>query len=274
MRTAATRVYHAAIPSQRKEADMSAPTVQTQRKARTRYQKVSIIREECEMRFGIGMARVNRWLHESFARKTSVKLLGRLAVGAMLITVTTFTYFELRQGEAASPSSSSEDSQGLQAPAYWVQKDEAEEMLFDELSKNFMGSASSSTENSQELQASAYWVQRDEVEEMLFDQLSKNFIGVPVSSNEAIDASQPYILPEIFEEDVNERVYDELRISFVGIPAPQVKPIDASQPYILPEIFEEDVNERVYDELRMSFVGIPAPRSEATDRLLPVGEDQ
>jgi hypothetical protein len=111
-----------------KEASMSAPVVQTQRKARAGYQKVLKIREECEMRFAIGMAKVNSWLPESFAKKSSVKLLGGLAVGAMLITATTFTYDHLRQDEAASPSSSSQITEASQALAYWVQRDEIERL--------------------------------------------------------------------------------------------------------------------------------------------------
>ena len=91
------------------------------------------------MRFTIGMAKVNRWLPESFTKKSSVKLLGGLAVGAMLITATTFTYDQLRQDEAASPSSNSRITEASQASAYWVQRDEAEEMAYDELSKNFIG---------------------------------------------------------------------------------------------------------------------------------------
>jgi hypothetical protein len=149
---------------------MSAPVVQTQGKARAGYQKVLKIREECEMRFAIGMAKVNSWLPESFAKKSSVKLLGGLAVGAMLIMATTFTYDQLRRDEITEAS---------QASAYWVQRAEAEEMAYDELSKNFVGIAAPSSENSQELQASAYWVQRAEAEEIAYDELSKNFIGIP-----------------------------------------------------------------------------------------------
>ena len=128
---------------------MSAPVVQTQRKARAGYQKVLKIREECEMRFTIGMAKVNRWLPESFTKKSSVKLLGGLAVGAMLITATTFTYDQLRRDEAASPSSSSQIAEASQA-----------------LAKNFVGIAYPSSENSQGFQAPAYWVQRDEIERL------------------------------------------------------------------------------------------------------------
>jgi hypothetical protein len=82
---------------------------------------------------------VNRWLPESFAKKSSLKLLGGLAVGAMLITATTFTYDQLRQDDAVSLSSSSQITEAPQAASYWVQRDEAEEMAYDELSKNFIG---------------------------------------------------------------------------------------------------------------------------------------
>jgi hypothetical protein len=122
---------------------MSTPVVQTQGKARAGYQKVLKIREECEMRFAIGTAKVNSWLPESFAKKSSV--LGGLAVGAMLITATTFTYDHLRQDEAASPSSSSQIAEVSRASAYWIQRDEAEEMAYDELSKNFIGIPSPDT---------------------------------------------------------------------------------------------------------------------------------
>src|SRR5918997_3112789 len=145
---------------------MSAPVVQTQGNARAGYQKVLKIREDCETRFAIGMAKVNSWLPESFSKKSSVKLLGGLAVGAMLIAATTFTYDHLRQDEAASPSSSSQITEASQALAYWVQRNEAEEMAYDELSKNFVGIAAPSSESSQGLQAPAYWVQRDEIERL------------------------------------------------------------------------------------------------------------
>jgi hypothetical protein len=138
--------------------------------------------EEREMRLTIGRAKVNRWLPESFAKKSSVKLLGGLAVGAMLIMATTFTYDQLRRDDAASPPSSSRTTEASQASAYWVQRSEAEEMLYDELSKNFVGIAAPSGESSQGFQASAYWVQRDEAEELAYDELSKNFIGIPSPS--------------------------------------------------------------------------------------------
>jgi hypothetical protein len=63
-----------------KGASVSAPLVQTQRKARAGHQEVLKIREECE-RFAIVLTKVNRWLPESFAKKSSLKLLGGLAVG-------------------------------------------------------------------------------------------------------------------------------------------------------------------------------------------------
>src|ERR687896_2433929 len=125
---------------------MRAPVVQIQRKAKAGYQKVLKIREECEMRFTIGMAKVNRWQPESFTKKSSVKLLGGLAVGAMLITATTFTYDQLRRDEGASLSSNTQITEASQASAYWVQRDEAEEMTYDELSKNFIGIPSPGTQ--------------------------------------------------------------------------------------------------------------------------------
>jgi hypothetical protein len=66
-------------------------------------------------------------------------------VGAMLITATTFTYDQLRRDEAASLSSNSQIAEASQASAYWAQRDEAEEMTYDELSKNFIGIPSPAT---------------------------------------------------------------------------------------------------------------------------------
>jgi hypothetical protein len=124
---------------------MSAPGVQTQGKARAGYQKALKIREDCETRFAIGMAKVNSWLPESFTKKSSVKLLGGLAVGAMLITATTFTYDQLRRDEAASLSLNSQITEASQASAYWVQMDAAEERTYDELLKDFIGIPSPAT---------------------------------------------------------------------------------------------------------------------------------
>jgi hypothetical protein len=59
----------------------------------------------------------------------------------MLITATTFTYDQLRQDEAASPSSISQTTEASQAASYWIHRDEVEEMAYGELSKSFVGIA-------------------------------------------------------------------------------------------------------------------------------------
>jgi hypothetical protein len=69
---------------------MNTPGVKTQSKARAGHQK--LLGEESEMKTETPRAKINM----------RVKLLGRLAVGAILITATAFIYQEL-QGNAGSP---------------------------------------------------------------------------------------------------------------------------------------------------------------------------
>jgi hypothetical protein len=109
-------------------------------------------------------------------RKSITYLFRGLALGALMIAATGIYFGTTSSGAGDDPSlrgnqvgiayPSSENSQGFQAPAYWVQRDEAEEMAYDELSKNFVGIAYPSSENSQGLQAPAYWVQRDEIKHL------------------------------------------------------------------------------------------------------------
>jgi PAP2 superfamily len=51
----------------------------------------------------------------------------------------------LRPVDHSGEDDESENSQGIQVPAYWVQRDEVEEMVYDELSKNFIGIPSPGT---------------------------------------------------------------------------------------------------------------------------------
>jgi hypothetical protein len=76
--------------------ERTSPVVKTQSKTSIRDPRLSKFEERSEMRLTTGMRMVPRfkWI-----------VLSMLAGGAMLITVTTFTYYELRGGEAASPSS-------------------------------------------------------------------------------------------------------------------------------------------------------------------------
>jgi hypothetical protein len=89
-------------------------------------------------------------------RKSITYLFRGLALGALMIAATGI-YFGTTSSGAGDDSSlrgnqvgiaypSSESSQGLQAAAYWVQRDEAEEMLFDELRESFIGKPVSSDE--------------------------------------------------------------------------------------------------------------------------------
>ena len=82
-------------------------------------------------------------------RKSITYLFRGLALGALMVAATGI-YFGTTSSGAGDDSSlrgnqvgiaypSSESIEASQAAAYWVQRDEAEEMAYDELSKNFIG---------------------------------------------------------------------------------------------------------------------------------------
>jgi hypothetical protein len=88
-------------------------------------------------------------------RKSITYLFRGLALGALMIAATGI-YFGTTAGRAGDDSSlrgnqvgiaypSSENSQGLWVSAYWVQRDEREEMAYDELLKDFIGIPSPAT---------------------------------------------------------------------------------------------------------------------------------
>jgi hypothetical protein len=167
-----------------KGANMSRPRVKTQSKTVAQNQQTEKSAERKERRLAMERIKVKRWVSQRLANKAPVKLLGALAAGAMLIAGTAFIYRELNQDIAGSPPSSSETTTAMQSSAYWVEMDEAEEMLSDELSASFYGVlAPAGSETTQAILSPAYWVEMDEAEEMLSDELSASFIGVPAPSS-------------------------------------------------------------------------------------------
>jgi hypothetical protein len=170
---------------------MSAP-IQTQSEAKETYQRVFQLKEEFAMMLPMATKNLKMWITENLGTRLGSKLLRGLALGALLVAAT-LLYISMIQGEARSPSASSETTWALQAPVYMGPED-------------------------------------PEVAEMPYDDLLKSFIGVPASGNEAIEVTHTDKLPEIFEEDANERVYDELMKSFVGIPAPRSEATDRFLP--------------------------------------------
>ena len=82
-------------------------------------------------------------------RKSITYLFRGLALGALMIAATGIYFGTTSSGAGDDPSlrgnqvgiayPSSESIEASQAAAYWVQRDEAEEMAYDELSKNFIG---------------------------------------------------------------------------------------------------------------------------------------
>ena len=85
---------------------MNTPEVNTQGKPRTAHQNIGKFKEEWEMKTATLTAKVNRWLHEHLAMKTPVKLLGGLALGALVVTATALPLGTTYADEPARPLSS------------------------------------------------------------------------------------------------------------------------------------------------------------------------
>ena len=187
---------------------MNAAVRQPQSKVRTDNQGLLKIKEGIEMRLAMRITEVKARLDEILATRTPAKLLGGLAVGALLITATALP-FGLAFGDEPSRPLSSEQNQcyaqidenactsdqlkvwlGIDPSSggeqtYLIERDEAEQMVLDELAKSFIGvPALASSETTQAFQVSDYWVQRAEADEMLFDDLREALIGKPVSSEQ------------------------------------------------------------------------------------------
>jgi hypothetical protein len=204
-----------------KGANMSRPRVKTQSKTVAQNQQTEKSAERKERRLAMERIKVKRWVSQRLANKAPVKLLGALAAGAMLIAGTAFIYRELNQDIAGSPPSSSETTTAMQSSAYWVEMDEAEEMLSDELSASFYGVlAPAGSETTTAMQSSAYWVEMDEAEEMLSDELSASFYGVLAPAGS--ETTQAILSPAYWVEmdEAEEMLSDELSASFIGVPAP------------------------------------------------------
>ena len=151
---------------------METATEKTQGKNGAGNPKVANMKEVSAMRFG----------ERIFKVKAPVKILVGLAAGAMLIGGTAFIYQEINQGKVGSLPSSSETTQAFQAHLV-SQYYDAQEMELDALSESFIGvPASWNNETIQAFQPSAYWAQRDEAEEMMLQEVRHALIGKPVSS--------------------------------------------------------------------------------------------
>jgi hypothetical protein len=99
---------------------MNTTAIKAQSNPRMAHQQILRFAEEKEMKTAKLTAKVNMWLHETFATKTRVRILGGLALGAMLITATAFAYQELNQGKAGSPPSIEQTEVWLPGDTYPV----------------------------------------------------------------------------------------------------------------------------------------------------------
>jgi hypothetical protein len=92
-----------------KEVTMNTPEVRTQSKPRTAHQNIWRFKEELEIKTATLTEKVNRWLHEHLAMKTPVKLLGGLALGALVMAATALPLGTTYADEPARPLSSEQN---------------------------------------------------------------------------------------------------------------------------------------------------------------------
>jgi hypothetical protein len=202
-------------------------------------------KEGFEMKTATLTEKMNRWLHEHLAMKTPAKLLGGLALGALVLTATALPLGTTYADEPARPLSSEQPqcypednavclygllAEVLPDPAFTtgtsisgVQFEEWPEVGFDSYTYHrFMvdqGKVGSrlSIEDLERLAA------LDEAQETQLDELSRNFVGrVQQPTAEEIESqaelNRLLALEQAFY-DAQEMVYDELWKSFMGVPA-------------------------------------------------------
>jgi hypothetical protein len=81
----------------------------------------------------------------------------------------------------------------------------------DDLSSrdNQLGIAAPSSHAIEASQAASYWIQRDEIEEMAYDELSRNFVGIPAPSSQTQSSFR--IMEEQRAADRQEDLKDMIR---------------------------------------------------------------
>ena len=79
--------------------------VKTQGKNGTEHQEILKVKEEWAMKTAMGIKKVNIRLHETLAMKTPVKLLGGLALGALLMAATALPLGTASADDPARPLS-------------------------------------------------------------------------------------------------------------------------------------------------------------------------
>ena len=83
-----TRTVNQELSKFKGEREMNAPLTQSQGKLKVVYQEIKKANEEIEMRLAMQMTDVKTWLSKGLATKTPGKILGGLALGALLMTAT------------------------------------------------------------------------------------------------------------------------------------------------------------------------------------------
>ena len=70
------------------ENEMNAAVTRSQNTIAMVYQNILNLKEEMEMKTTIEIKNVSNWLSQSISVKSSIKIIGGLAVGALLMTAT------------------------------------------------------------------------------------------------------------------------------------------------------------------------------------------
>jgi hypothetical protein len=126
----------------------------------------------------MNMTTIRLSVSKGFSAGTLWRVARVVAVGALLATSTAL-YFNMAAGSQAGSPSSIEKMEvapkftDLDAVDNYLSVDDLRKYVYPEEPGQARDDAAS---------PSSYWVQRDEAEEMTYDELSKNFIGIPSPS--------------------------------------------------------------------------------------------
>ena len=98
-----TRAVDQKITILEEKGEMSAPVIVSQNKLQVMFQEIIKGKEQIEMKAAIGMKSMNNWLAASLKVKTPAKILGGLAMGALLMTATALPAGSIHADEPNQP---------------------------------------------------------------------------------------------------------------------------------------------------------------------------
>jgi hypothetical protein len=149
--------------------------------------------------------KVNRWLHEHLAMKTPAKLLGGLALGALVIAASALPFGTAYADDPARPLS-------IEELGRLAALDEAQETELDGMSRKFNGIAFATRPLS--IEELGRLAALDEAQETELDGMSREFNGIAFATRPLSieDLSLLAALDEAQEMDL-----DQMSLKFVGI---------------------------------------------------------